>query len=132
MADPIDEAKRKAEEDAVVSGDTFNRLVESLGGTASASAVFGDPIEKDGVTVIPVAMVVGGGGGGAGPMEGGGGAEGGGGGFGGMSRPAGVYVVRGDGVEWQPAIDVTILGLALIALVGVMARVLGHVLARRH
>ena len=40
--------------------------MESLGGTASARAVFGEPIEKDGVTVVPVARVrfgVGGGGG---------------------------------------------------------------------
>jgi len=66
MADPIEDAKREAEADAAASDDRFNRLVESLGGTASASAVFGDPVEKDGVTIVPVARVrygVGGGGG---------------------------------------------------------------------
>ena len=66
MADPIEEAKREAEADAAASGDRFNRLVESLGATASASAVFGAPVEKDGVTIVPVARVrygVGGGGG---------------------------------------------------------------------
>jgi uncharacterized spore protein YtfJ len=66
MADSIDEAKREAEADAAAAGDRFNRLVESLGATASASAVFGDPVEKDGVTIVPVARVrygVGGGGG---------------------------------------------------------------------
>lgn len=66
MADPIEEAKCEAEADAAAASDRFNRLVESLGGTASASGVFGDPVERDGVTVVPVARVrygVGGGGG---------------------------------------------------------------------
>ena len=56
MADPIEEARSAAESDAA-SDDRFNRLVHSLGGTATASAVFGDPVEKDGVTVVPVARV---------------------------------------------------------------------------
>lgn len=66
MADPLEEAKQEVEAGVAASDDRFNRLVESLGGTASASAVFGDPVEKDGVTIVPVARVrygVGGGGG---------------------------------------------------------------------
>ena len=64
MADPMEEARRKAEADA--ADNRLIKLVESLGGTASAKAVFGEPVEKDGVTVVPVARVrfgVGGGGG---------------------------------------------------------------------
>ena len=64
MADPMDEAKREAE--AGVADDRFSKLVDSLGGTASAKAVFGAAVEKDGVTIVPVARVrfgVGGGGG---------------------------------------------------------------------
>jgi uncharacterized spore protein YtfJ len=64
MADPMDEAKREAE--AGAADDRLSKLVESLGGTASAQAVFGAPVEKDGVTIVPVARVrygVGGGGG---------------------------------------------------------------------
>ncbi len=64
MADPVDEAKRAGE--AAAADDRFSKLVEALGGTASAHAVFGAPIERDGVTVVPVARVrygVGGGGG---------------------------------------------------------------------
>ena len=64
MADPMDEAKREAE--AGAADDRFSKLVESLGGTASAQAVFGAAVEKDGVTIVPVARVrygVGGGGG---------------------------------------------------------------------
>jgi uncharacterized spore protein YtfJ len=68
MADPMDEAKREAE--AGVADDRLSKLVEALGGTASAQAVFGTPIEKDGVTIVPVASVrygAGGGGGHRGP-----------------------------------------------------------------
>lgn len=64
MTDPADKAKRDAESQA--EDDRLTKLIESLGGTASAQAVFGTPIEKDGVTVVPVARVrygVGGGGG---------------------------------------------------------------------
>ena len=88
--------------------------------------VFGDPIEKDGVTVIPVAAVSGGGGGGSGPES-----EGSGGGFGGMARPAGVFVVTADRVEWKPAIDITVLGIAGVLLGGLIAIVLGRALGRR-
>ena len=56
MADSIDEVKKAAEADAG-SDDRFNKLVNSLGGTATASAVFGDPVEKGGVTIVPVARV---------------------------------------------------------------------------
>jgi uncharacterized spore protein YtfJ len=65
MADPIEGPRGAAEADAA-SDDRFNRLVRSLGGTATASAVFGDPVEKDGVTIVPVARVRFGAGGGYG------------------------------------------------------------------
>ncbi len=66
--------------------------------------VYGDPIEKNGVTVIPAAVVRGGGGGGGGTNSG---DSGEGMGFGVASRPAGAFVIRGDQVDWEPAIDVT-------------------------
>lgn len=67
MADPLEEARREAEADA--AGERLNRFMESLGGAASVKAVFGEPVEKDGVTIVPVARVRygGGGGGGRGP-----------------------------------------------------------------
>jgi len=109
-----------------------SKIMEAWRDTYTVRRVFGDPVEKDGVTVIPVAMITGGGGGGSGmtaepddPSEGEGG------GFGGMARPAGVYVVRADSVEWQPAIDVTVLGLAGILLAALIAVVLGRALGRR-
>ena len=42
------------------------RMAERVGGKATVRAVFGDPIERDGITVIPVAKVRWGFGGGAG------------------------------------------------------------------
>ena len=69
--------------------------------------VFGEPIERGEVMIIPVAQVQGGGGGG-GDRE-----QNAGGGFGVRARPVGAFVVRGDTVEWKPAID---LGRAISAL----------------
>jgi uncharacterized spore protein YtfJ len=47
--------------------DAFvERIAERVGGKASVRAVFGDPIERDGLTVIPVAKVRWGFGGGSG------------------------------------------------------------------
>ena len=66
--------------------------------------VYGEPIEKDGVTVIPAANVRGGGGGGFGRGAQG---DGGGGGFGVTAKPAGAYVIKDGMVTWKPAIDAT-------------------------
>jgi uncharacterized spore protein YtfJ len=80
--------------------------------------VFGDSYEKDGVTVIPVANVMGGAGGGGGSGAGvpagtgdaavaNGAPESGYGiGYGMRATPAGVYVIKNGEVEWKPAVDV--------------------------
>lgn len=76
----------------------------------TVSKVFGEPYEKNGTTVIPVAVVRGGGGGGGGSGEGAGGegeGHGSGGGFGLSARPVGVYIMSADGVKWEPALDVS-------------------------
>jgi uncharacterized spore protein YtfJ len=84
--------------------------------------VFGEPYEKNGLTLIPAATVAGGGGAGGGEDTSQGG-SGSGGGFGIAARPVGAYVIRGDEVRWQPAVDLSrvlaqltlaILGLALL------------------
>jgi uncharacterized spore protein YtfJ len=49
-------AARKAATSAPADG-MFERLAERVGARASVRAVFGDPIERDGLTVIPVARV---------------------------------------------------------------------------
>jgi uncharacterized spore protein YtfJ len=92
--------------------------------------VFGEPIEKGDVTVVPVASLAGGAGGGRGQdAEGADSGEGG--GYGGMARPAGVYVIRGENVSWQPALDVTRLGVMGIALAALITMVIGSAI-RRH
>ncbi len=53
--DSEQEARREAEQAA--ADDRLMKLAEAIGGSASAKAVFGDPVERDGVTVIPVARV---------------------------------------------------------------------------
>jgi len=63
--------------------------------------VYGDPIERDGVLVIPAAKVAGGGGGGGDSENNAGG------GFGVSAKPAGAWIIRNGEVEWEPAIDAT-------------------------
>lgn len=88
-------------------------LVDKAKDLITVRQVFGDPIERDGVTVIPAALVRGGGGGGGGTNEN---DSGSGLGFGVSSRPAGSFVIRGDQVEWQPAVDVTRIVQAFAAV----------------
>ncbi|HET8628567.1 MAG TPA: spore germination protein GerW family protein [Thermomicrobiales bacterium] len=85
--------------------------------------VFGEPIEKDGVTVIPVAKVAGGGGGGIGQRPGEGQPGQGGAGYGLQATPAGVYMIKEGRVSWQPAVDVNrvILGGQIVAVVLILA-----------
>jgi hypothetical protein len=66
-------------------------FIERARDVLTVRRVFGDPIERDGVTVIPAANVRGGGGGGGGEGPNG---QGSGGGFGVSATPAGAYVIR--------------------------------------
>jgi uncharacterized spore protein YtfJ len=91
--------------------------------------VFGDPYEKDGVTVIPVANVMGGAGGGGGSGAGapsdtgdaavaeGASQSGYGIGYGLRATPAGVYVIKDREVEWKPALDANRLALQRAAAI---------------
>ncbi|MFE0804257.1 spore germination protein GerW family protein [Streptomyces sp. NPDC058812] len=89
-------------EDAVAAATGFlERLAQRLGGSASASTVFGTPVEANGVTVVPVARVAFGFGGGAGrERDAAKHGEGGGGGGGASATPIGFIglgpVVQGD------------------------------------
>jgi uncharacterized spore protein YtfJ len=82
--------------------------------------VFGDPIERDGTTLIPVAVVQGGGGGGEDGTTGDKASIGG--GWGARARPVGAYVIRGNDITWQPALDVTriIVGGQMVAIVALL------------
>jgi uncharacterized spore protein YtfJ len=82
--------------------------------------IYGDPIEQDGVTVVPAAAIFGGTGGG-GDAEGNGG-----GGFGLMGRPVGAWVIKDGEVSWRPALDLTRLAaigaVTLLAVVRMLRR----------
>ena len=89
---------------------------EMLAGARDAitvKRVYGDPIEAEGVTIVPAAKVMGGGGGGGDSENNGGG------GFRVGARPVGAYVIKDGEVTWQPAVDVNRI-VALTALVGVV------------
>jgi len=94
-------------------------LMAAAKDTATVGRVFGEPIERDGVVLIPVAIVVGGGGGGSDdrPEK-----KGSGGGFGVWARPLGVYVIRGGQVEFRPALDALTLTLGAAFLVSRVLR----------
>ena len=91
-------------------------LLDRARDAVTVRRVFGEPYEKDGVTVITAARIGGGGGGGSGVDEAG--QEGSGGGFGVGGRPAGAFVVRDGRVTWQPAVDpnrvIAVVGTVLV------------------
>lgn len=108
----------------------FAEVVEDATDKISAKRIFGEPYEKNGVTIIPAARVMGGAGGGEGEVpapegEGLPGEEGAkrpvgsGVGYGMSGRPAGAFVIKGDEVTWMPAIDVNriVFGAQVVAIV---------------
>ena len=98
-----------------------NDVITQARDTLTVERVFGDPYEKNGVTVIPAAKVQGGAGGGDGEGPEGTG-KGSGSGFGLNARPAGAFLVRGDDVVWRPAVDVNkvIIGAQIVAIVALL------------
>lgn len=94
-----------------VVGTVLARLQDLVG----EALVYGEPIERGNVTIIPASMVLAGGGGGGGDdAKSGGSGEGG--GMGLVARPVGAYVIHGDDVKWKPAISPGVV--VLVALVG--------------
>ena len=102
-----------------------DEMVRATHDALTVGRVYGDPIERDGTTIIPVARVSGGGGGGGDAEHNGGG------GFGLSARPVGVYVIRGGNVSFQPALDLNriILGGQIVAIVTLLS--LRAILRRR-
>ncbi|MEV0728394.1 MULTISPECIES: sporulation protein [Polymorphospora] len=116
-------------------------LVKRAVGETTAGTVFGEPVTRGDVTVIPVARVKGhgGGGGGGGNADpaaagqakqgngsgGGPAAHAGGGSGAGMrlsARPIGVFVLRDGRVRWHPALDLNkvILGGQIVMVVALL------------
>ena len=83
--------------------------------------VFGEPYEKDGVTIIPAARVQGGAGGGSGEDPQGQG-KGSGSGFAMTARPVGAFVLREGELSWRPAVDVNriVLGGQVVIIVALL------------
>ncbi len=112
----------------------LQQLISDARDIVSVRRVYGDPYERNGLTVIPAATVRGGGGGGMGNDQGG--ESGGGGGFGLMAHPSGAWIIENGQVTWRPAIDVNrlVLGFQVIALAAIL--VTGRLLlarsSRRH
>ena len=96
---------------------TPDEILTRVGDQLSVRRVFGEPVEREGLVVIPVAVALGGGGGGTGPEE-----QGSGGGLGGMVRGIGVYSIRDGQVRFIPAVDTTALAAMGVLLAGLMLR----------
>lgn len=104
----------------------LDEVIQAAKDHITVSRVFGEPYERDGVTVVPVARIYGGGGGGTGED---GAQQGEGGGIGFVARPVGVYVIRGGDVSWRPAVDANrvVTAVAAVLVVGALTRaVSGH------
>jgi uncharacterized spore protein YtfJ len=104
-------------------------LLARAGENIHAGRAFGDPVVRDGCTVVPCAFVLGAGGagGGTGTDQQGAPGEGGGGGHFSVSWPVGAYVIADGDVRWVPAVDVTRLVLAGLVLLRAAPK-----LRRRH
>jgi len=110
MDEAMEEAQRAGDGGAM--DRLVERMAERLGGTASVHAVFGDPIERNGLTVIPVARVRWGFGGGSGtgpapagqpgPSDGSPATSGSGAGGGVTADPVGYLEIGPDGAAFRP------------------------------
>jgi len=90
------------------AGAILDRLAERLRGAANAAAVYGTAVERDGVTVIPVAKVrwgFGGGGGASNTPGGNGSGSGEGGGGGVLATPMGYIEIRDGNTEFKAIND---------------------------
>jgi uncharacterized spore protein YtfJ len=97
MMSAEEEARRRAEDD--LGARILEHLVSRVGGQARVQAVFGDPVERNGVTVIPVARVRWGVGGGGGAAPEGSGSVGGG---GAAADPIGYIEITSGGASFRP------------------------------
>lgn len=129
-------------------------LLGRVSETLSVRRAFGEPIEKNGVVVIPVAFIAGGGGGGEGPIPsaptpapsgpqtvsddahpdadpcvGEASKMGSGGGLGGVIIPLGVFVVKGDDVRWKPVLQPMLVALPVLGLLRMLIKRRGRVLS---
>ena len=115
--------------------ERMNDQLDSLIGSLLTNQVFGTPVEKHGVVLVPVAEVrgCGGVGGANGPQEGPGvdaegsgasaapGPQAGGGGFALAARPVGAWVIRDGDVQWRSSRNIQALATAGSVVVTALA-----------
>lgn len=114
---------------SALADELLQRIGQAVGDRAKVSTVFGEPVERDGITVIPVAKARFGfgGGGGAGAREGEEGSGGGGGG-GAFVSPVGYIEVR-DGSAQFKRISTPVDLLALVVATSLAALSVKRLLA---
>jgi uncharacterized spore protein YtfJ len=111
----------------------LGRISQALAEGAGVRDVFGEPVDRDGTLLVPVARVWTSGGAGGGSDTGGRDGGGGGGGIGlaRRARPVGAYVIDADGAHWLPSLDVTRIVLGGQAAAVVVALAVAWALRRR-
>jgi hypothetical protein len=94
----------------------LKEVISGARDVVSARRVYGEPYEKNGLTVIPAATVSGVGG--RGTADNGDAEPESGGGFGVTARPSGAWIIEDGTVTWKPAVDVNriVFGGQVIAL----------------
>jgi uncharacterized spore protein YtfJ len=125
MTVPEITAEAQQEAGASVAGpaaEVLERLAEKLGSKASVSAVFGEPVARAGITIIPVARVGFGFGAGAGrarkEAEA---AQGGGGGGGASAAPVGYIEIKDGNAVFKPIRDPLDVVIPLATIVAGLA-----------
>jgi uncharacterized spore protein YtfJ len=108
-SDPIDGV------DLPAPGAFFEKLAEKLGATARAAHIFGEAVERDDVTVIPVARARWGLGGGGGKKGLASRSQGMGGGGGVIVEPVGFIELRAGEARYRPIFDSKLRIAAVIA-----------------
>jgi uncharacterized spore protein YtfJ len=118
-----------SQEAPALADELLRRIGDTVGDKAKAATVFGEPVEREGITVIPVARARFGfgGGGGAGVQEGKEGSGGGGGG-GAMVSPVGYIEVREGAARYRRITTPSDL-LALVAAASIAAVAVRRLLA---
>jgi uncharacterized spore protein YtfJ len=119
ITSPTEAAAQAVDESTGVATQLLERLADRLGGRASVTAVFGEPVVAEDVTIIPVASVAFGFGGGTGrEVNADKTGEGGGGGGGAHARPLGYIEIKEGAATYRPIRDLwTDLALPLAVLV---------------
>ncbi|MBO2445546.1 hypothetical protein J4573_00430 [Actinomadura barringtoniae] len=135
--DPVPgEAEAREQAETAARSQMLERLATTLGGNATAKAVYGDPVQQGDITVIPVASVRFGFGGGEGSGEKA--AErsrGGGGGGGAMAKPIGYIEISNGTAVYKPIRDPLVdiwLPMAIAVLGATAPRAIRKLRTLRH